>query len=475
MIRPVLAALLVVAAASTVGRADAAATTIKAGVKPAATSGTRVAAPAITLGPGVMTLAQAIDFAQAHNSAVQQSYSQAVAAAAALAKARSVQLPLVQGQLQNQMNRQTSSGNFAQFGLSPNPNFSQNTAALLGSLNVINLNDTLTAREAKNSLDAALENLRLAREQTTFAVETDYYNYVQVLQLANVAQADLAYNNALLLIAQANYRAGRVAGIDALKAQVQVASSSERLASAQADAEDARENLALAIGADPASRFAAIATIPEPPAPALAADDFHAVALAHRPEIGAAQDGLSNSFLANAQIDAPNRPTVSLNGAWGNQDSPTARAQQFNQCHAAPGIFPCPGTTHFYSIGLLSTWSLPLLDWGSVHASHTSARAAIDAQKAVLDNAQRQAFVDVDQAVRRLKVDKQNLNTAAANAQLAKQVAQVSQVQYRVGVIGQIDAVASEQAYLQAAKDLVAAQVAYVLGIEKLKLATGTL
>jgi len=424
-----------------------------------------------------MTLAQAVAFAQDHNLNVQEAFSQAVSAAASLAKARSLQLPLIQGQLQNIMTKQSASnsGTFAQFGLTPSTNFSQNTAALLSSLNVFNLSDTLGARQARNSLDAALENLRLVREQTTLDAETSYYTYLQDVDIANVDASALAYNKGLLDIATANYSAGRVAGIDRLKAQVQVTASDEQLASAKADAEDARENLALVIGADPQTQFVQLASIPVPQQPALDGARLNAVALTHRPEIAAAQDNLANSVIANQLIDAPNRPIVSFSSAWGNQESPTAHAQQIAACQANPLTVPCPGATHFYNVGLESTWTLPFLDWGATHSSHTSARAAIGAQQVTLDNTKRQALVDVDQAVRRLQVDRANLSSAAANAQLAKQVADISQVQYKVGVTGQIDAVSSEQSYLQAAMNLLAAQVAYVLGVEKLKLATGTL
>jgi len=434
--------------------------------------------PTPTIAPqSPMTLQQAIDYAQSRNVNVAQSYAQAISAASSLARARSTELPLLSGQLQSLLQRQSqsNSGTFAQFGLTPSPNFSQNTAQLLASLNVVNLNDTVTAREAKNAFDAALESLRLARQQTTLDVETSYYTLVQNASLENVARSDLSYNQALLTIAAANYQAGRVAGIDRLKAQVQVTSSDEKLASAVADTQDARENLALLIGAQPQQQFVVVDKIPMPEPPALDIARLDAIALTHRPEINVASDNVGNAYLDNVLIDAPNRPTIALTGAWGNQASPTARADQFAQCQANPGIFPCPGSTHFYNIGLQSTWTLPFIDWGATRAAHNSAYAKIDAERLALDNAKRQALVDVDQAARRVAVDRQNLTSALANAQLAKQVAQISEVQYKVGIIGQIDAVSSEQAYLQAAKDLLAAQVAYVLGIEKLKLSTGTL
>ncbi|HEY7994381.1 MAG TPA: TolC family protein, partial [Candidatus Eremiobacteraceae bacterium] len=58
---------------------------------------------------------------------------------------------------------------------------------------------------------------------------------------------------------------------------------------------------------------------------------------------------------------------------------------------------------------------------------------------------------------------------------VAMQAAKIAQVQYKVGLGSQIDVTTAEQTYLQAAKQLLDAQVAYALAADRLKLATGTL
>ncbi len=411
-----------------------------------------------------MTLKQAVDFALAHNPSIVQAQAQAIAAAALLTRNRSGQLPQVAANAQSLLQRQSANnaGTFAQFGLQPTANFSQNTSQLLGTANVINFTSTLEARQAKRSYDAAVQNVRLTRQQTTLAVESGYYALVQDADLVKLANEDLAYQRTLRDIADANFRAGKVAGIDRLKAQVQLTSSQQRLASAQADVDDARQNLAQLIGAQPAQGFLLPTTVELPVLPSLDRAGLETLALSQRPEVAIAQANVDNARYANALVDAPNRPVVQLSGGWGNQTSPTANALAFDQCT-------------LYNVSLSSTWSLPLLDWGTVHAAHLSARATIDSNQANLDAARRQAVVDVDEALRRVEVQRQNLALAGANADIAKQVAQTSQVQYKVGLIGQIEVTAAQQTYLQAARDYLIAQIGYVLSAEKLKLATGSL
>lgn len=432
-----------------------------------------------------MTLKQAVDFALAHNPSNIAAQAQAIAAAAALTRNRSAQLPQVAANTQSLLQRQSASnaGTFAQFGLQPTANFSQNTSQVLGTANVINLASTLEARQAKRSYDSALQNLRLTRQQTTLAVENGYYALVQDADLVRLANEDLAYQRALRDIADANFRAGKVAGIDRLKAQVQVTSSQQRLSSAQADVEDARQNLAQVIGAQPAQGFVFPSTVEVPVLPSLDRVGLETLALSQRPEVAIAQASVDNARYANALVDAPNRPIVQLSGGWGNQTSPTANALAFDQCTLANQNLPlavaplncAPGASHFYNVSLSSTWSLPLLDWGTVHAAHVSARATIDSTQANLDAARRQAVVDVDEALRRVEVQRQNVALAGANADIAKQVAQTSQVQYKVGLISQIEVTAAQQTYLQAARDYLVAQIGFVLSAEKLKLATGSL
>ena len=426
--------------------------------------------------PAPMTLAQAVAFADSHNAQVLLAKSQWVEAGATLARDRAAQLPLVQGNAQNTMDQQSagSAGQLAQFGLHPNTNFSQNTAQLEGQLSVFNLQNELTADQARHSYDSAAQNYRLVREQTMVSVETSYYTYVEDVDIVGIDQSDYQYQRTLYDIATAKFHSGQVAGIDQLRAQVQATTSQEALASAQADAQDASENLAQLIGADPSQPFGLPASFPQPAAQPQDQRALDAIALAHRPDVAIARDNLDIAVLANGLVDAPNRPTVALSEAVGNQAVPTDIAANLAKpplgCKA-PYCFP----THFLTISLNSQILLPLIDWGTLHSAHNGARATIDAESSAFLTAQRQALIDVDQAVRRLAVDDQNLILATQNADVAKRAAQVTQVQYKVGLASQVDVTLAEQTYLQAAKDLLTAQVGYVLEADRLKLATGTL
>jgi outer membrane protein TolC len=448
----------------------------------AACGGPALAAPAPTPAPSSppsaeMTLAQAVDFGLAHNTSVLKAVASAADAGANLARDRALTLPTVAGELQNQLDKSTGLGQYAVIGVAPAPNFSQNTAAISGTFNGINLTNIYNARAEKQAYDQASQELYLAREQSISDTETSFYRLVQDRQLTEVARENVDYNHALTQIAEANYKAGKVAGLDELKAQVAYTTALEQLASASADEEDARENLAQLINAPIGQQFALPEAPPELPLPNLDQKALDQLALSNRPEVAIAQAQLTSAVISNYQVDAPNRPNLALNGAWGNQVSPTNNAQFYNQC-VAEGFPPSscgPGGSHFYEISIVSQWTLPFIDYGTVHAGHASAHRQIDAQTTNLLSAKQQAIIDVDQAVRRILVERQNLTLATSNVGVARQAALISAVQYKVGLATQTDVAAAQQSYLTAARDLLTAQVEYVLGIVRLKLATGTL
>jgi multidrug efflux system outer membrane protein len=426
-----------------------------------------------------MTLDQAVAFAMSHNASVLAAQVSFASAGAQVAANRAAGLPGINGQVQSLMTRGNNAGQFAQIGLSPSPNFSQTTTQLQAGQNVFDLGTTLRARDAQRAYDAARHSLQLTQEQTKLSVETAFYDLAESAQLVVLAHSDTAYQQSLVNIAQVNFGTGKVAGIDVLKARIGLTSSQEHGASTEADAADARENLAQLIGAPASQTFVLPDVIPAPEPPQGDQPSLEARALRDRPDVLTAFDVYSQALVERSLVDAPDRPVINLSGAWGNQVSPTENVIVIAECSnpGRPlGDKPCGrGSSHIYNISLTSTWTLPLLDWGTRHAARSSAAVAADAKLSAYDAAKQQALIDVDQAVRRLGVDRQNLTLAIDNDKLAKRSADVSQVQYRNGVISQIDVTAAEQTYLQTAKELLDAQVGYVLSVEKLKLAIGAL
>ena len=220
-------------------------------------------------------------------------------------KARAAEYPTATGELQNQIQKQgNSSGQFAQFGITPTSNFSQNTAELSSTYNLFNGTAQIAAQQAKRQVDNAKFELERQEEQTAIAVSNAFYALAANRENVVVDEGDLAYQRDLLATAVAEEHVGRVAGVDVLRAQVAVERSESTLVQARTDEANARETLAVQIGAPAETQFAVPDVLPEPPLPATPLDVLGTIAKMNRPEISEARAALAASKLGDAAVDS---------------------------------------------------------------------------------------------------------------------------------------------------------------------------
>jgi outer membrane protein TolC len=411
-------------------------------------------------------------------------------------KARAAEFPSAGAQLQNQIAKSgNQQGSFAQFGITPANNFSENTAELQSSYTLYNGAQQLVAQQDRRQVLNAQYELQRQQEQMAITVTNAFYALAADRGIVTLDENDLAYQQDLLTIARAEEHVGRVAGVDVLKAQVAVARSQSALVGARATAENDRESLAVQMGAPATTQFDVPETLPEPPAPATPLEQLQTIAKMNRPEISEARMALDASKLGDASIDSDLRPVVTLNGSFGSQVSPTEFVldqQEIDESNASAiasynserALFPtlnipppvllpavnrhAPG---FWQFGILSTFQVPLYDYGERAAAHHAARAQIESSLASLYNAYDSVEADVDTAERNLSTAAERLRLAKLSADLGTESARIAQLQYKNGLIGFTDVTQTQQTALSAQNDLLAARVQYVTALVKLRIA----
>jgi outer membrane protein TolC len=440
----------------------------------------------------------AVRYALAHAPAILAKRAGIESLVASFTQKRASEYPSVAGQLQNQIARSSNlGGSFAQFGIQPVSNFSQNTAQILSQYNLYNGTAQIAAEQARRNVEGSAADLRLQEEQTAFDVSNNFYGLAALHQTVVLDENDLAYQRQLLDVARANERVGRVAGVDVLRAQVAVARSQATLVQARTDEANAREALAVEIGASPDAGFNVPQALPEPPLPKASPSALAAIAKVNRPEVATAKATLQAARLGDAAVDTDLRPTVQANASFGSQMSPTnfvLQQQSVNAQNAAalanynlerslfPSVnFPVPllvppvtrGGAGFWQFNILSTFTLPLVDSGTRAANHHAARAQITSAAASYDNALDLVERDVRAADRNLRAASEKLALAKDSAQLARESARIAQLQYQNGLISFTDVTQTEQTALSAENDLLGARVAYVSAYIRLRLALG--
>lgn len=452
-----------------------------------------VAAAMLFLGSGAIASAAAplnlqdsVRFALGHNTGVAAKVAQLASAQAAFTKQHAAELPPVTGTLQNTMARSANAGgSLAQYGISPQSKFSQNTAQVStqwllynGSLNQI------LAQQAKRQLESAKADLRQTQTQIAQNVAASFFAVSAKDHAYRVAQSNLAYQQVLFTVAQAKERAGQVAGVDVLRADAAVQNALAASLTAQSDVQTARETLAQLIGAPLDTEFTASQLLPEPPLPAQPLPTLVQIAQRNRPEIAMAAASLAVARLSRAAIDTDLRPQIALNGSFGNQMSPTSAVAQQDAvianvpgCAVVPTPDPCllpRGRPGYWQIGATTTFSMPLIDYGTRHTAHKSGDAAIRSADLALTSATTAAEGDVRQSLRGAQTAAAALVYQKKAAQLAGESARIAQLQYKNGLITLTDATQAQNAATSAASDLFNARIAYINSIIKLRSALGT-
>jgi outer membrane protein TolC len=411
-------------------------------------------------------------------------------------KARAGEYPTAIGNVSNQLSKENNEpGQFAQFGITPSNNFSENTAQLESTYQLYNGTQQLTAQQAKKQVLSAQSELRRQEEQEAITVSNAFYALAADRGIVALDERDLAYQQQLLDTARAEERVGRIAGVDALKAEVAVERSASALVQARTNEANDRESLAVAIGAPAGTTFDVPQTLPEPAVPPTPSEQLQTIAKMNRPEIAEARANLDVSKLTDASVDSDLRPVITVNGSFGSQVSPTEfveEQQEIDQSNAAAlasynsekALFPTatipapvllpPVDRHvpgFWQFNILSTFSVPLYDYGQRAAAHHAAKAQITSSLAGLFNAYDQVVADVNASRRNLENAAEKLRLAKLSSQLGAETARIAQLQYKNGLISFTDVTQTEQTALSAENDLIAARVQYVTALIKLRVA----
>ena len=368
-----------------------------------------------------VTLQDAVRFALKHDSTVQQKAVALAQAQLAYAKQKGQTYPTINGTLENFLQKSANyGGSYAVIGLAPQNVFSQNTAQIgtqytlnTGGLGLIQL------AEQQAQLDQAKTDLQRAQDEVANTVTANFYTIAQKEGLVILDRSDLNYQHILVLNAQAKERAGMAAGVDVLRAQVAEEKSRSTLVSDQAGVQDAQETLAQSIGAPLATEFAVTQNIPEPAIPHGSLDTLVAIAQNSRPDIRSARAAVRNAQLARQGFDRELFPQIQLTAGFGNQFSPTNAVflqniedQQFaaqNAALIANGLPPLPisdepvvprGSAGFWQVQAVTTFTLPLVDYGQRHAERANDAEALESAENTLVLTQSQAALDVHQNYR---------------------------------------------------------------------------
>ncbi|HTV93245.1 MAG TPA: TolC family protein [Verrucomicrobiae bacterium] len=423
-----------------------------------------------------MTLPDAIAYALNHSPTVAQQYAAVQAAEHSLAQARATAFPTVNGQLQNYMEKSANyEGEYGIIGASQQSVFSQNTAQISTSYNL----DTgglsfLQLASARASAEQAQETLASTEDQVATNVTNAFYTVVAKAAIVDVDASDLQYQNVLVDVAKAKERAGVAAGVDVLRAEVNQTKSASTLVGSRADVDNASEDLAQTIGASLDQAFVFPKVIAQPKLPSQSVDALEDIALNARPDVIAARDGVAAAQFTRKGWDRELFPQIQIGASMGNQFAPTSAGEVVGFNPDGTPITVPRGAPGFWALSAVSTFTLPIVDYGERHTERVNDDAQLASAQRSLDQTRTQVQIDIRQTYRAAQTALAQLHLAQEESQLGVESARVAQLQYAHGVIALSDVIQAQQQSVSAQSDLVSARVSYINALVKLRVSLGT-
>jgi len=314
-----------------------------------------------------------------------------------------------------------------------------------------------TALYQNRAASAGLRAARLSyQDARDIVVLTVVGLYLQaVAGEARAAAAESQYETALALYERAESlkAAGMVAGIDVLRAQVQMQAEQQRVIFYRNEFAKRKLELARAIGLASGQEFRLAEKLPETPPPVMSLEEALAQAYSRRADYQSALVAVNSAELSSKAARAQRYPAITFDADYG------ALGRRPTQSH---GTFAISGTL-----------TVPVFDGGRISATVLEAeallaqrRAEAEDLRAAIDYQVRAAFLDLAAAGDQVAVAKSSVQLAARQLTHAEN-------RFSAGVTTNIEVVQAQEAVATANENYIASLHQYNLAKASLARALG--
>jgi outer membrane protein TolC len=301
---------------------------------------------------------------------------------------------------------------------------------------VIDLAAINESRAADARLKAEKYGIRTARDLVVLVTVNLYLETLATNSRVDMVRAQRDTADALFKQAQDLKDAGLVAGIDVLRAQVQVQTQRQRLIAAENDFEKTKLQLARAIGLPVAQPITLVDKIPYAPMPIPPLDQVLARALEGRSDYLAAKSRLDEARAAERAANAALLPSLHVDADYGTI------GQTFATAH--------PTYT------MAANVRIPIFDAGRTTARRIDASSLVRQREAELADLQGRVEFDVRSAVLDLRAADQQLQAAQSNVQLAGDELTQARDRFAAGVASNLEVTQAQESVARASENLIA-------------------
>jgi outer membrane protein TolC len=395
----------------------------------------------------------AIDRGIRHNLGLLLSQEQTQAARAEYRRSLSYLLPNISGTAA----RSGQQINLAAFGI-PLP--AGLTSPVVGPFGITDARTTMTetfldfsamnrVRQAAENERTAILNVQDARELVVLVVGNQYLLTLAAASRLDTAKAQLNTANTIFEQAQDQKRAGVAAGIDVVRAQVQMQTQQQRVLAAQNQLEQQKLTFARIIGLPVAQQFRLSESIPYAPLPEMNLEESLARAYKQRPEYLAGESRVRAYEHALNAAKSERLPTAELNGDFG------VLGQSFTALE----------NTYTLSAGV----RIPIFQGGRTEADIAHADSDLRQSRLQLEDLHNRVEQEVRSALLDVQTSDQQVAVAQQSINLANDELLQAQDRFKAGVSGSLEVVQAQESVATANETYI--QALYVNNVAKLTLA----
>lgn len=292
--------------------------------------------------------------------------------------------------------------------------------------NVFDLSNINRLRAADANVAAAKFSYQNTRDLVVLAVGATYLQALANQSRVEAAQAEFETAEATYKQAVDQKNAGVVAGIDVLRAQVDMQARQQRVLVAQNDFDKQMLQVARVIGLPPGQKFILADKIPAPAPLEITFDMALQRAFDSRSDYKQAEAMMRSAERAKAAAQAEHLPTVGFQGDFGTiGQSPTSNHETYTAAVAA---------------------KIPIFDGGRIKADVQQADALLSQRRSQYEDLRgriefevRSAFLDYEAATKQLQV-------ATSALDLSRQQLQQARDRFASGVTNNLEVVQAQEA-----------------------------
>lgn len=288
-----------------------------------------------------------------------------------------------------------------------------------------------------HSIAAAKYSYRSARDLVVLVAANLYLEGLAAAARADTARAQRDTAEALYNQAVDLRKAGIVAGIDVVRAEVRLSADRQRATAAENDFQKAKLHLARVIGLPIGQAFALSDELPAVPVPDMTLDEALERAYRDRPDYLAAQERVKAAEAVKRAALSEHLPTVDVTSDYG-----------------MTGLKAGDSLTTYSIAGNVR---VPIFAGGRAHGRALQADAELRSRRSEADDLKASIYYDVRSAFLDLDATGQELQTATRGRELANQQLTQARDRFAAGVADNIEVIQAQEAVSAANEQYIAA------------------